>query len=149
MDELERALREQVPAILRTLAGTSVEELRLERGDTRVTVRRSAGDAPPVAHAEAPAANSAAPELNTLAAAGQVEVRAQVVGLFHRARETDGPALAQEGERVEDGRAIGVIETLGIASDVVAPVAGRLAKLVAQDGQAMEYGALVAVIDPE
>ena len=148
MAGLERALREHVPAILRALAGTTVEELRLERGGTSVTVRRNVEEAPAPAHPET-ASEQPAAELSQLAVAGRVEVRAQVVGLFHRAREADGQPLAQEGERVDGGRPIGVIETLGIASDVVAPVAGRLAELVPRDGQAVEYGALVAVIVPE
>ena len=149
MADLERALREQVPAILQALAGTSIEELRLERNGASVSVRRSAGELVAAAHVEPPATHPAAAELNKLATAGRVEVRAQVVGLFHRARETDGPALASEGERVDGGKVIGVIETLGIASDVAAPVAGRLAELIAHDGQAVEYGALLAVIVPE
>jgi acetyl-CoA carboxylase biotin carboxyl carrier protein len=76
-------------------------------------------------------------------------VRAPVVGVFHRARELDGVSLAQDGDHVDGNKAIGVIETLGISSDVIAPAAGRLSEFVAQDGQAVEYGALIAVIVPE
>ena len=147
-EELARALREQVPAVLRTLAGSSVEELTIRREGRSLSLRRAVPEAsaPPV-----PAPDTAAPsaELSKLAMAGRVEVRAQVVGVFHRARELDGPPLAQEGDFVDGNKPIGVIETLGIASDVVAPQAGRLIELVAQDGQAVAYGALIAVIVAE
>ena len=76
-------------------------------------------------------------------------MRALVVGVFHRARELDGPPLAREGDFVDGNKPIGVIETLGIASDVVAPQAGRLIELMAEDGQAVAYGALIAVIVAE
>src|SRR5688500_2167350 len=104
-----------------------------------------AGEAPhpQPQHAEAPPPSV---ELNKLAMPGRIEVRAQVVGVFHRAREADGPPLAQEGDYVDGNKPIGVIETLGIASDVLAPQAGRLIELVAQDGQAVAYGTLIAVI---
>ena len=147
-EELARALREHMPDVLRTLAGTGVEELAIRREGRSVLLRRSvaevSGAPPPVA-----AEPSAGAEMGRLALPGRVEVRAQVVGVFHRAREADGPPLAQEGDHVDGNRPIGVIETLGIASDVVAPQSGRLVELVAQDGQAVQYGALIAVIVAE
>ena len=45
------------------------------------------------------------------------------------------------------GAPIGVIETLGMAGEVVSPVAGRL-ELRIQDGQAVDYGLVVAVVHP-
>ena len=148
-DAVARALRERVPSLLRVLDGTTVEELQLDDAGASVTVRRQVVEAPhavPV-DAEAPAAPPV--DLAKLAVPGRTEVRAPVVGVFHRSRDADAPPLAQEGDRVDGKKPIGVIETLGIASDVVAPVAGRLSELVAQDGQALEYGALIAVILPE
>ena len=144
-DELARALREHVPDVLRTLAGTTVEELAIRREERSLVVRRAVPEVGTVP-APAPEAAPASAELGKLALPGRIEVRAQVVGVFHRAREADGPPLAQEGDFVDGNKPIGVIETLGIASDVVAPQAGRVHELVAHDGQAVEYGALIAVI---
>ena len=147
-EELARALREQVPEVLRTLAGSSVEELTIRREGQSLTLRRAVPEAaPPPGQAHEMAAPSS--ELSKLALAGRIEVRAQVVGVFHRAREIDGPPLAHEGDYVDGNKPIGVIETLGISSDVVAPQAGRLIELVALDGQAVAYGALIAVIVAE
>ena len=146
-EQLARALREQVPEVLKTLAGSGVEALSIRREGHSLALRRALPEpgAAPVHVAEA----APAADLGKLALPGRVEVRAQVVGVFHRARETDGPPLAQEGDVVDGNRPIGVIETLGIASDVLAPQAGRLHELVAQDGQAVAYGALIAVIVAE
>ncbi|MGI8423753.1 MAG: acetyl-CoA carboxylase biotin carboxyl carrier protein [Chloroflexota bacterium] len=145
-DELAHAVREQIPAVLRALAGSTVEELTMRRAGRRLTVRRAVPDAT-VSIPTEPSASLA--ELSKLAVPGRTEVRAQVVGVFHRSREADGPALAQAGDLVDGNRAIGVIETLGITSDVVAPLAGRLIELVAHDGQAVGYGTPIAVIAPE
>jgi oxaloacetate decarboxylase (Na+ extruding) subunit alpha len=147
-ETLARTLREYVPEVLRTLAGTSVEELHLRREGRSVTLRRAVPDAGTAA-AHEPEPVPATAELGKLALPGRVEVRAQVVGVFHRAREAEGAPLVQEGDVVDGNRPIGVIETLGIASDVVAAQAGRLHEIVAQDGQAVAYGALIAVIAAE
>ena len=143
---LAAALRGDVRAVLRALRGTVVEEIRLERGDTRIALRRawpaaSAGGAEPAPLPEL----ESEPIVETIATA----VKAHVVGVFHRSREHEGPALAGEGEHVEAGRAIGVIETLGMSSDVEAPVAGRLVEIVAADGTPVEYGQTLAIITPD
>ena len=147
-DKLAKALREQVPAVLRALSGSGVEALALRRDGSSLALKRALPDpSAPAAVVNEPASASA--ELSKLALPGRIEVRAQVVGVFHRAREDGGAPLAEEGDQVDGNRPIGVIETLGIASDVVSPQAGRLHEIVAQDGQAVQYGAVIAVIVAE
>jgi biotin carboxyl carrier protein len=143
--ELASALRQDVPALLRAIQGSGVEELKLERGGKRIVLRRSGETEAPSSPKE-PALHA---ELSRLAVPGRTEVRAQVVGIFHRARDVDAPALANEGDLVENGKVLGVIETLGIAGDVSAPIRGRLCEFAVQDGQPVEYGELIAVLAPE
>ena len=144
-EALAKALREQVPTVLQTLSGTGVEALAIRRDGRSLALKRALpepGVALPVA-AEPLPGNA---ELGKLALAGRIEVRAQVVGVFHRGRESGGAPLAEAGDLVDGNKPIGVIETLGIASDVLAPQAGRLHEIVAEDGQAVQYGATIAVI---
>jgi biotin carboxyl carrier protein len=122
-DALAGMLRDSIPAVLHALRGTTVEELRIERAGQSVMVRRLVEEAPAP---PSEAALQAPPQLSRLAAPGRIEVRAQVVGVFHRARAEGAPPLAQEGEYVETNKVIGVIETLGLASEVPAPAGGRL-----------------------
>jgi acetyl-CoA carboxylase biotin carboxyl carrier protein len=71
-----------------------------------------------------------------------------MVGPFHRSREPDGPALCDVGDPVAAGEAVGVIETLGMAADVEAPAPGRLERFLVDDGQAVEFGQVVAILLP-
>ncbi len=153
-DDLARTLREQVPAVLQVIQGSSIEEVRLDRDGASVMVRRTLAEgAATDEHAghidNGAVVEAAAAELARLSVAGRTEVRAPVVGIFHRSREADGPLLATEGDRVDGGKVLGVIETLGIGNDVMAPVGGRLAEMLVPDGHPVEYGELIAVIVPE
>jgi len=147
------ALREKVPAVLLLIQGSSIEEVRLDSDGASVMLRRTWVDgAAPTEHTRdvdyAATADTTAAELTRLGVAGRTEVRAPVVGIFHRSREADGPLLATEGDRVDGGKVLGVIETLGIGNDVTAPVGGRLAEMLIADGHRVEYGELIAVIEP-
>ena len=51
------------------------------------------------------------------------------------------------GEAVSKNMVVGVVESLGLPNDVVAPAAGRLASFLVSDGDAVEYGTVVARIE--
>jgi len=150
-DHLAAALRQAVPAMLKAIAGSAVEEIRLERGGIRLSLRRIvveslagaglAGDASP--------ALAAPPALELETQPAILDVSSAHVGIFHRAREPGGPILAEEGAVVEGGKAIGVVETRGMSADVEAPATGRLIELRVQDGQPVEYGQSLAIIQPD
>ena len=142
---LADVLQRDVPAVLRAIRQTGVEELRLSWGDVRIVVRREPADDDATALPGDSAGQPAATEEGPAA----IEVRAHMVGPFHRSREPDGPSLAGAGDLVDAGRALGVIETLGMATDVEAPAAGRLERFVVEDGHPVEYGQVLAVIVPQ
>ncbi|MDQ2987121.1 MAG: hypothetical protein M3R13_10455 [Armatimonadota bacterium] len=68
------------------------------------------------------------------------EVVSRLVGYFRPSVDI--------GTQVEKGTAIGVIESLGLQNDVPAPAAGRVIEFFAADGDAVEYGTLLARIKP-
>jgi len=144
--DLAASVDQDVRTVLAALRGSSVEELRLTWPGGRITLRR---DLEALAVA-APASGDAGPAAPaTPLEPVPIEVRAHMVGPFHRSREPDGPVLAGVGDTVAAGEAVGVIETLGMAADVEAPAPGRLDRFLVDDGQAVEFGQVVAVIVPQ
>jgi acetyl-CoA carboxylase biotin carboxyl carrier protein len=147
--QLATILDRDVRAVLRALRGTAVEEMRLQWGAVRIALRRDCS----VATAPAPVADGAAPDAALIDGVPPptpyVEVRAHMVGPFHRSREPEGPVLVEVGDRVTAGQAIGVIETLGMATDVEAPAAGTLERFVVENDEGVEYGQVLAVINTE
>ncbi len=144
---LVAALDRDVRVVLRAIAGSAVEELCLERGNVRISLKRSFEPAPTSVATD----GGVAPELPAShetepATARSIQVRSAHVGLFHRSREAGGPILAEEGTPVEAGQAIGVVKTLGMSADVEAPAAGILAEVRAQDGEPVDFGQVLAVI---
>jgi biotin carboxyl carrier protein len=71
-------------------------------------------------------------------------VCADVVGVFHAAAD-----LPEPGEIVESDRVLGYIEALRLRTPVVAGISGRLVGQVAEDGQPVDFGETLFVIDDE
>ncbi len=147
-------LGKDLEVVMAAVTRTSVEQVRVEDGDVVIQVVRSVGSGAPtasvsrrgseVAVAVSEVGHSSIPDR---AETGLTEIRSPSVGFFHRARSEGGPNLAADDAPVAIGAPIGVIETLGMAGEVVSPVAGRL-ELRIQDGQAVDYGLVVAVVHP-
>jgi acetyl-CoA/propionyl-CoA carboxylase biotin carboxyl carrier protein len=53
------------------------------------------------------------------------------------------------GKRVRAGDRIATVDLLGIPQDVTAPIDGTLTEVIAQAGEAVEYGEEVAVVEVE
>lgn len=137
--ELRAGLRD----LLRALASTRVTELELSRGGARLHLRRR-----PRPDADLPAAPLSEAEPRP-AESGLATIRAGLVGTFYRAPRAGGEPLSGVGAQVAVGQALGVIETLELVNEVVAPVAGTVRALLVEDGASVEYGQPLIVIEPE
>ena len=147
-------LGKDLEVVMSAVTRTSVEEVRLEDGDVVIQVVRWVGGVAQTATVARRGAQVAGAvgevghfPKDAAAETGLTEIRSPSVGFFHRARSEGGPNLATDDAPVAIGAPIGVIETLGMAGEVVSPVAGRL-ELRIQDGQAVDYGLVVAVVHP-
>jgi biotin carboxyl carrier protein len=70
------------------------------------------------------------------------EITAHAVGVF---REAKIPVLA--GDLIKPRQVLGSVESLRVPNEIVAPSAGRIAEIVARDGQGVEFGQTLFVIE--
>jgi biotin carboxyl carrier protein len=140
-----------VAALLAAVAGTDVVSLRLEDGDVAIKIKRptmsslvtvdGAGD---IAGARVGPATVTPVDVP---APGPVSLRSQSVGFFHRSRVEGVPNLVEDGALIGSGAVVAVVETLGMAGEVVSPVAGTL-EFVIDDGHPVGFGDVIAVVHP-
>jgi acetyl-CoA carboxylase biotin carboxyl carrier protein len=76
-----------------------------------------------------------------------IEIGAPLVGIFRTSMTGDKPLVTQ-GDIVRKGQIIAAIEALNLLSEVEATVTGRIAEILVMDGQAVEYGQTLLVIEP-
>ena len=76
-----------------------------------------------------------------------VPVASPAIGVFQW-NVPGAPRKADEGQTVAAGDTLGVVEMGSKSIPVAAPAAGRILKVVAQEGQAVEYGQTLFLIAP-
>jgi acetyl-CoA carboxylase biotin carboxyl carrier protein len=77
----------------------------------------------------------------------QHTVTAPLVGIFHSWAKPKGKPVVAVGDRVKIGQLVGTIQSLNVISEVESLVAGCVVELLVQDGQPVEYGQPLVVID--
>lgn len=152
---------DDIAEILKIIDSSSCEEVVVETGDVRLVVRRNgAAGQPavllndrPISNAPAPApaqgsTTTAATPPQIATAAGQIEVAAPMVGTFYRAPSPDAPAFVEIGTMVKAGQPLCLIEVMKLFTTINSEVTGRIAQIGADNGELVEYGRTLFVIEP-
>ncbi len=108
-------------------------ELELESEGLRVRARKMEATAPRVEAAAADPAPAGREPVATV-------VEAPVVGTFYRAGAPDAAPFVEVGDRVAPGDVLCVIEAMKLMNDIKAEFAGEVVEVLAENGQAVEYG---------
>ncbi len=152
---------DDIAEILKIIDSSSCDEVVVETGDVKLVVRRNgvAGQPTvllndrPLTHAPADAAvqspvaaPAAPPQIAT--AAGQIEVVAPMVGTFYRAPSPDAPVFVEVGTEVKAGQPLCLIEVMKLFTTINSEVSGRIAQIGADNGELVEYGRTLFVIEP-
>lgn len=160
----------ELQEILRIFADSQLRELHLEVGETRLRVSKNNGDghsgalpavaapavapAPPasapVPAASAPdeSAGAGVPEPSEPSYDGMASVIAPTVGVFYRRPAPDKPPYVEVGDVVAAGDPVCTLEVMKMFTEVVADAAGRVVEVVVADGEAVEYGQVLVVLEP-
>ena len=151
-----------VAEILRLLEDSSFDELDLEAGGVKLSLRRrgdgGVGDAPSTASRSASPrgggsrlAGSSPPEESPEGREGgsqaqapadpdAAEVPSPLLGVFYRAPKPGEAPFVEIGSKVEAETIIGIIEVMKLMNTVRAGVAGEVSQILAENGALVEYG---------
>lgn len=84
----------------------------------------------------------------TAADGAEASVTAPVVGTFYLRSSPEAAPFVEVGDTVEEGRQVGLIETMKLFTPVTADRAGRIAAVCVGDGEMVEYGQRLFALDP-
>ncbi|MEV6813645.1 acetyl-CoA carboxylase biotin carboxyl carrier protein [Micromonospora sp. NPDC051296] len=158
-------LRRHARQLVAELAGP-VRRLRLRAGDTELEVEwhhpAEPGAGGPVVAGPAAVAGSghepagaagaaAAPPVTPplpVAPETRTTVRSPMVGTFYRAPEPGAAPFVAVGDLVRPGQIVGIVEAMKLMNEITADRAGRVAEVLAVDGQPVEYDQPLVALDP-
>jgi acetyl-CoA carboxylase biotin carboxyl carrier protein len=154
------------PALIREIAKmiseTDLTEIEVEKGDLKIRVARQitaapvyaqSFAAPPAPMLAAPAPQAAAIDLATKdlgskdLGANPGAVRSPMVGTAYRRPSPGTAAFIEIGTVVKAGDKVLLVEAMKTFNEINAPRAGTITHILVEDGQPVEYGEVLVVIE--
>ncbi len=151
----------KVKKLIELLDESGIAEIEITEGEESVRIsRHSTGVAAPApVYVPAPVAApppQAAPDPSAAAAATPVapaddsegfEVNAPMVGTFYSSASPGAAAFVQVGDHVNEGDTLCIIEAMKMMNQIDAEVSGNIKSVRVQNGDPVEYGQTLFVID--
>lgn len=160
---LTNAARELIDYIM----ATDVAEVQLQSGPLKIAIRRAIGGVPmqvmshmmpQTAYAEAALPTPVAPTQSAAQASASHEpavsatahaITSPMVGTYYHAPTPKDKPYISEGQHIEKGQIVGLIEAMKMMNEIDADVSGTVIKIVAANSQPVEYGQPLVLIEPD
>ena len=134
--------------IIEQMVQSGVTELEVRQDDLRVRLKRQTGERAsstptmlPAGTDDAVPARDGGPELH--------RVIAPLTGIYYVAPNASAPPYIKIGDWIEESTIVGLIETMKVFNEVTAECRGRVASLLSQQGQLVQAGDPIVLIDTE
>lgn len=145
------------PELVRELAAilseTGLTEIEVEHGELRLRLAKTVTYAAPVAvaapapvHIPAAAAPTSAPESHDKRTHVGA-VLSPMVGTAYLAAEPGATPFVKAGDTVTEGQTLMVVEAMKTFNPIPAPRAGKVKEILITDGQPVEFGEALAILE--
>lgn len=152
---------ERIKQLIRMMEKHDLSEVKLEGGNQKWVLKRgaqqpaivhSAGYAPspPLQNpaAAAPPAETVSPSREAAAGEGLLEIVSPTVGTFYQSAQPGDPPFVKVGDTVRSDTIVCIVEAMKVFNQIPAEVSGTIAKILVQDGDAVEFGQPLFAVTP-
>jgi len=148
-DVIDAGQSARIRELVRLVEGSDVGELTVEDGPLRITVRKQ--DERPPAPIFMPTAGGPAPvngETHEPEVSSSIRLESPMVGTFYRSPSPAQPAFVAEGDRVEVGQTLCILEAMKLFNEYKSDHAGIIRRILVENAQPVEYGQPLFELEP-
>lgn len=164
---------DEINELLKAVNQSNVNELKLEKGDFKITIRQGmpmvtahttaqpvhtapvvhsapapVAAAPAVYEAPAAAPVTAAPASDAPSADNLITIKSPMIGTFYRSAGPGKPTFVNVGDEIKVGQVICIVEAMKLFNEIESEVSGRVVKVLADDTSPVEYDQPLFLVEP-
>jgi acetyl-CoA carboxylase biotin carboxyl carrier protein len=145
----------KLKTLIELVETSGIAELEIQEGEERVRITRAPAPVPQAltVHAGAAPMSSAIPQASAASPEPAVAppqeghvVKSPMVGTFYRSASPGSKPFVEIGDTVAQGDALCIIEAMKLMNEIEADAAGTIKAILAENGQAVEFGQPLFVI---
>lgn len=147
---------EKVKEILKAFEASSVAEIVIEEGESKISLRKQAlgvvaadnGKSDTGAAAAAEKAAVAVKEGDTGEKAGWKQIVAPMVGTFYRAPSPDSAAYVEVGDTISQGQTVCILEAMKLMNEIATEESGIIREIAIGNASPVQYGQVLFYYEP-
>jgi acetyl-CoA carboxylase biotin carboxyl carrier protein len=150
---------DEIRELIGLMKENGLSEIDIESAGERVRLKTAEPNPPPThfpAAASPPESQGPAGVIiSAESAAGALEtkdpgvvIRSPIVGMFYQAPAPDKPPFVRPGDEIDENSVLCVIEAMKVMNEIKAETRGRVREVLAENGQPVEFGQPLFLIDP-
>ncbi|MGH7429988.1 MAG: acetyl-CoA carboxylase biotin carboxyl carrier protein, partial [Candidatus Methylomirabilaceae bacterium] len=134
----------EIKAVLKLIQETDIEEIEVEQDGRRIRIRRrglpvaAAGSVAPAQLAQLTAPVGAGPQVRETT--NLITVESPMVGTFYRAPAPGADPYVREGDKIDKGTVLCIIEAMKLMNEIEAEITGTIHSILVENAQPVEYG---------
>ena len=144
----------KLKTLIDLVSESNVSELEITEAEGKIRIVKGGGAViqhlashnPPATHAPV-AAPEAAPVVVAVPAETGHTVKSPMVGTFYRSASPGAKSFVEVGDNVKEGETLCIIEAMKILNEIESDKSGTVRRILADNGQAVEYGQPLFIID--
>ena len=157
----------EIQNLVKFVAKSGVNEVSIEQGDFKITIKTEAEkqeqqyivQAPPAVQAPvapavaAPSNAPAAPASSNDAPAAEengnfITIKSPMIGTFYRSSGPDKDAYVSVGDSIGKGDTVCIIEAMKLFNEIESEISGKIVKVLVDDSSPVEYDQPLFLVDP-
>lgn len=156
----------EIQTLLSFIAKSGLEEVSIETGDVKLSVKKSCAqlhmEAAPVAYMpqqiSAPPMASVSSEVKEVVASSQPSapavkgddfIKSPMIGTFYSSANPESPVLVKVGDKVAKGQIVCIIEAMKLFNEIESDISGTVVKVLVENASPVEYDQALFVIQAD
>ncbi|MDD5730430.1 MAG: acetyl-CoA carboxylase biotin carboxyl carrier protein [Candidatus Omnitrophica bacterium] len=145
----------EIKEMINLMNENSLVELEIEKDGMRIRLKKTTSETsgysgPVVIEREKvqAAQTTQAPQTPEKAPVNTVEIKAPMVGTFYRAPAPEAPPYVEVGQTIEPGQVICIIEAMKLMNEIKSEIRGKIAEILVENAEPVEFGQTMFIIEP-
>ena len=126
----------------------NLTEIEITEKDTKIKVSKnnvSISNQPQVTSSSSPASSSAPTQTQNIKSG--TEITSPIIGTAYHAPEPGAKKFVEIGKKIKKGDTIMIVEAMKTMNHVPCPMDGTIKEICVEDGQPVEFGQTIAILD--
>ena len=142
---------DEIRQLIELLKESDVTELQLEREGAKLKIKREKylSSFETISHPRRPGgAMPSETKAEVVEESKLVTITSPIVGIFHRSPSPEASPFVEVGNTVKKGQVLCIVEAMKLMNEIESDTDGTISKILVDNGQPVEYGEPLFLIEP-